>query len=100
MGTVFVVQSGDAWGFKQPPCSKGMIPHLERNEALVTWVQPKGGGCTDQFPVMRVGDKYYTMSLRMMKAVWSVSVVVVVQDLLCVTRPPPPPFFQAECAAS
>jgi hypothetical protein len=24
----------------------------------------------DQFPVMRVGGEYFTMSLRMMKAVW------------------------------
>lgn len=26
----------------------------------------------DQFPVIRISDKYYTMSLRMMKAVWCV----------------------------
>jgi hypothetical protein len=26
----------------------------------------------DQFPVMRVGGEYFTMSLRMMKAVWCV----------------------------
>lgn len=32
--------------------------------------QPKTGTVFDQFPVIRIGDKYYTMSLRMMKAVW------------------------------
>lgn len=31
----------------------------------------------DQFPAVKVNDKYYTMSLRMMKAVWCV-----------ITRPP------------
>lgn len=70
MESVDVIQSGGSWTFEQPPCSKGMIPYLERNESLVTWVQPKGGAYTDQFPVMRVGGRYYTMSLRMMKAVW------------------------------
>lgn len=39
MSTVVVVQSGDAWAFKQPPCSRAMIQHLERNEGLVTWLQ-------------------------------------------------------------
>jgi hypothetical protein len=33
-------------------------------------VQPKSGTVEDQFPVIRIGDRYYTMSLRMMKAVW------------------------------
>ena len=47
-----------------------MIAHLERNEALVTWVQPVGGGVTDQFPTMRIRDEYYTLSLRMMKSIW------------------------------
>ena len=28
---------------------------------------------TDQYPVMQIDGKYYTMSLRMMKAVWLVS---------------------------
>jgi hypothetical protein len=44
-----------------------MILQLERNEALVTWIEPKNGGISDQFPVIRVKDNYYTMSLRMMK---------------------------------
>lgn len=39
MSGVVVVQSGDVWGFDHPPCSRAMIPHLERNEALVTWLQ-------------------------------------------------------------
>jgi hypothetical protein len=32
--------------------------------------QPKSGGVQDQFPVIRVDGEFYTMSLRMMKAVW------------------------------
>ena len=37
---------------------------------LVTWLQPHGGVVTDQFPAIRIRDHFYTMSLRMMKAVW------------------------------
>ena len=32
--------------------------------------QPHAGKVEDQFPVIRVDDQLYTMSLRMMKAVW------------------------------
>jgi hypothetical protein len=39
MHTVFFVHSGEEWGHPQPPCSRPMIQFLERNEALVTWVQ-------------------------------------------------------------
>jgi hypothetical protein len=39
MSTVFVVHSGDSWQHPQPPCSRQMISYLEKNEALVTWVQ-------------------------------------------------------------
>ncbi len=39
-------------------------------EAQADLAQPKGGTVQDQFPVMRIGDEYFTMSLRMMKAVW------------------------------
>ena len=36
----------------------------------LTRLQPKSGTVEDQFPVIRISDRYYTMSLRMMKAVW------------------------------
>ena len=39
MSTVFVVHSGEPWGHQQLPCSRQMIPFLEKNEGLVTWVQ-------------------------------------------------------------
>jgi len=70
MDTVDLVHSGESWPHKQSPCSRQMLQHLERNEAVVTWVQPKGGTVQDQYPAIRIGEQYYTMSLRMMKAVW------------------------------
>jgi hypothetical protein len=93
MGAVFVVHSGEPWRHSQPPCSRQMIRFLEKNEGLVTWVQvphclawclavclvdvlagcqPRTGTVQDQYPVMQIDGKHYTMSLRMMKAVWSV----------------------------
>ena len=39
METVCLVHSGEAWVFEQPPCSRQMIQHLEKNEGVVTWVQ-------------------------------------------------------------
>ncbi len=35
--------------------------------------QPKDGEVEDQFPVIRMGGQFYSMSLRMMKAVWFAS---------------------------
>jgi hypothetical protein len=70
MDAVEMVHSGESWQHKQSPCSRQMLPYLERNEGLISWVQPKTGCVEDQFPVIRIGGDYYTMSLRMMKAVW------------------------------
>ena len=92
MSLVTLIHSGESWPHEQPPCSRQMIHMLERNEEVITWVQvrpyweaagggvvglthcshrqPKSGTVEDQFPVIRIKDRYYTMSLRMMKAVW------------------------------
>lgn len=70
METHHVVKSGVAWPFDRNPNCKSMIVQLERNEALITWLCPNNGDIKDQFPAIRVKDNFYTMSLRMMKAVW------------------------------
>jgi hypothetical protein len=46
--------------YEKTPNCKQMIMQLERNEALVTWLQPNSGGISDQFPVIRIRDHYYT----------------------------------------
>jgi hypothetical protein len=70
MSTHHVVKTGIAWPFSSTPNCKKMIGQLERNEALVTWLVPNNGDIKDQIPAIRVKDNFYTMSLRMMKAVW------------------------------
>lgn len=39
MDDLILVHCGEAWPHAQPPCSRQMIQHLERNEGVVTWVQ-------------------------------------------------------------
>ncbi len=70
MTDVFVVCSGEGWRHSLPPCSKEMMAHLERNEKLVSWLQPVGGSVHEQVPAIRVNGEFYTISLRMMKAIW------------------------------
>ena len=70
MDDMILIHSGDGWIHEQPPCNRQMIRYLERNEGIVSWIQPKSGGVSDQFPVIRIGIKHYTLSLRMMKAIW------------------------------
>jgi len=70
MDGVELVHSGWEWEYPEPPCSREMIRHLEKNERFVTWLQPRSGRVQDQFPAIRTRHGYCTMSLRMMKAVW------------------------------
>jgi hypothetical protein len=70
MADVYVVCSGDCWRQRLPPCSREMMAHLERNERLVSWLQPVNGTVHQQISAIRVNGGYYTISLRMMKAIW------------------------------
>lgn len=67
-----VVHAGQQWPFPGiDPSTKGAMRLLERNEALVTWVQPIGGTVDDQLPTVHVRDDiYYVLSLRSMKIVF------------------------------
>lgn len=66
-----VVDGGQSWPHRKKPCKLEMLPLLEQNESIVTWLIPKG--CDDinqQIPAIRFNHMYYTISLRMMKAIW------------------------------
>lgn len=65
-----VVSVGEDWRHPHPPCSKEMMCRLERNERIVSWLQPVSGTVQDQIPAVRVNDGFYSISLRMMKAIW------------------------------
>ena len=70
MKDVCVVCAGNDWCHALPPCSREMMAHLERNEKLVSWLQPVKGTVQDQMPAIRVKNEFYSISLRMMKAIW------------------------------
>ncbi len=65
-----LVHYGREWPHSTPPCSKAMVALLERNEPLVYWLQPTGKPEHDQIPALKLPDGFYTLSLRMMKAIW------------------------------
>jgi hypothetical protein len=65
-----IILRGKEWTHPEDPCAKSVMHLLERNEALVTWLQPRGGCLQDQVPAIRVNGQYRTLSLRMQKSIW------------------------------
>ena len=65
-----LVQEGVPWPHPKEPCSREMIHLLERAEDFVSWFQPKNGDVDDQFPTIRVGERYCKLSLRLQKALF------------------------------
>ncbi|EKX35026.1 hypothetical protein GUITHDRAFT_118775 [Guillardia theta CCMP2712] len=65
-----LVVAGKGWEYERSPCCKDMIHHLVRRECYCSWFQPVDGGVKDQFPAIRIGDLYYTLSLRIQKAMF------------------------------
>jgi hypothetical protein len=65
-----VLCSGVEWPHPISPCSRDAIALLERNERLVTWLAPRSGTIQDQQAVIRYKSGYYSLSLRMMKAIY------------------------------
>ena len=65
-----ILCSGEEWRFEVSPCSKDAINLLERNERVVTWLMPVAGTIKDQIASIRFKDGYYSLSLRMMKAIY------------------------------
>ena len=65
-----IVHYGEEWTHPLPPSSKEMSGVLEKNEKIVSWVQPIEGTIEEQIPVWRSGGEYYKLSLRMMKSIF------------------------------
>jgi hypothetical protein len=65
-----LVQEGVPWPHTKDPCSKEMIHLLEKAESYVSWFQPVNGDVDDQFPTIRVRQKYCKLSLRLQKALF------------------------------
>lgn len=72
MDGMVIVHAGALWPYSDiDPSSKEAIKKLERNESVITWVQPVGGTVEDQVPVINVDERgFYMLSLRCMKVVF------------------------------
>ena len=65
-----IVFRGKPWEYPEDPSAKSVVHLLERNESIVTWLQPRGGSVTDQIPAINVNGQYRGLSLRMQKSIW------------------------------
>ncbi len=65
-----VILRGKTWTHPEDPAAKSAVHLLERNEALITWLQPRGGSVEDQIPAINVNGQYRGLSLRMQKSIW------------------------------
>ncbi|EKX32200.1 hypothetical protein GUITHDRAFT_121622 [Guillardia theta CCMP2712] len=70
IGRNLLILAGKSWDHEMNPCCKAMIGHLVRRECYCSWFQPMGGSVFDQFPAIRIGEKYFTLSLRVQKAMF------------------------------
>ena len=71
MSAMEVVSVGVPWAHPMSPCSKQAINLLERNAKVVTWLMPKGcDGAHEQVPCIMYKGKYFSLSLRMQKAIY------------------------------
>jgi hypothetical protein len=65
-----LVSVGMPWRHEISPCSKAAIALLERNTKVVTWMAPRGGKPHEQIPCIMYKERYYSLSLRMQKAIY------------------------------
>jgi hypothetical protein len=65
-----LIYAGKIWTHPLPPCSRDMLPLLERQEMCCSWFQPINKSIDHQFPALKIDINYYAMSLRMQKAVF------------------------------
>lgn len=65
-----LIHAGQAWEHEKQPSSCEMIRFLERKEKYCSWFQPVGGTIEDQFPAIKIGGRFWQLSLRVQKAIF------------------------------
>ncbi len=65
--------AGEPWTHNIMPCAKQAIPLLERNEKIVSWIKPIGSSVSQHIPAILYKDKFFSLSLRMQKAIYRCS---------------------------
>lgn len=57
-------------GVGKIPGVEELLPHMERNENYVYWIQPKGGSVEQQQACICVNGTYYTLNNKLEKAIF------------------------------
>ena len=52
------------------PGVEDLLPHMERNESYVYWMQPKGGAIEQQLACICVNGTYYSLNNKLEKAIF------------------------------
>jgi hypothetical protein len=52
------------------PGVEDLLPHMERNESYVYWMQPKGGAIEQQQACICVNGTYYSLNSKLEKAIF------------------------------
>ena len=65
-----LVKSGNDVASFVPLTSKSNLAKLEKQEKYCSWFQLKGGTISDQIPAVRIGNRYYTMNLKVQKTIF------------------------------
>ena len=55
---------------QDPDPEEELLPHIERNEGAVYWLQPKGGTVDQQEACICVNGKFYALNCKFEKAIF------------------------------
>ena len=65
-----LVKSGNDLKSFIPLSAKSNLARLEKQEKYCSWFQLRGGDISDQIPAMRIGGRYFSMPLKVQKAIF------------------------------
>mgnify|MGYP001170897754 CR=1 FL=1 len=65
-----IVKAGVPCQSETPIRLERLVALMERNESYIYWLQPAAGGVEQQFPSVCINDKFYTLNLKLEKAIF------------------------------
>lgn len=65
-----IVKSGIEFHIRQPFSMSDLIPHMERQETYIFWLQPLSGGVQEQEACVKVNNIYYSLNSKLEKAIF------------------------------
>ena len=65
-----IVKSGVEFKIRQPFRMSDLIPHMERPEAYIFWLQPLAGSVMDQEASVKINSVFYSLNSKLEKAIF------------------------------